>query len=162
MFKLYAFGAIFLVLATVTGGLYYEWNSMKAEIVEQKALNAALDLKTKEQDKVIEQQANDFKLQNEIRDDLQVKLDQRQKQIEETENKFNKVSRLLGQRDIGKLAAARPEAIERIVNKGSINVVRCFEIASGKELTEEEKNAQKPSQLNTSCPNIANPNRITE
>ena len=142
MFKLYAFGAIFLVLATVTGGLYYEWNSMKAEIVEQKALNAALDLKTKEQDKVIEQQANDFKLQNEITDDLQVKLDQRQKQIEETENKFNKVSRLLGQR--------------------AINVVRCFEIASGKELTEEEKNAQKPSQLNTSCPNIANPNRITE
>lgn len=60
-------------------------------------------------------------------------------------------------RDFGKTAAARPEALERAVNRGTQNALRCLEIASGSPLTEAEKAATKPSEINRECPNIANP-----
>jgi len=61
-------------------------------------------------------------------------------------------------RDFGKTAAARPEALERAVNRGTQNALRCLEIASGSPLTESEKAASKPSEINRECPAIANPN----
>ena len=42
-------------------------------------------------------------------------------------------------RDFGKIAIEKTDAINRIINKGSDNVKRCIEIASGSELTEAEK-----------------------
>ena len=80
--------------------------------------------------------------------------------IEVINKKFNKQSKLLGSRDMGKLAISKPSPIKKIVNRGTVDIMRCFEIVSGKLLTEKEKNAEKPSQLNRSCPDIANPNRV--
>lgn len=62
------------------------------------------------------------------------------------------------QRDWGKAAAEKPAAVERAVNRGSTNALRCLEIASGAPLTEAEKNATKPEEINKECPAIANPN----
>ena len=160
MFRLYAFAGIFLVLSMIGGSLYYKWTAMQVELEEQKSLNMALQLKTQEQDKVIEQQKQDMQAQIEIRDSLQEQIANENKRIDEVQDKFNKVSKLLGERDFGRLAVAKPNVIEKVVNKGTKNVMRCFEIASGNPLTEEEKAAQKPSQLNTACPDIANPNRV--
>jgi uncharacterized protein HemX len=61
-------------------------------------------------------------------------------------------------RDFAKAAAARPEALERAVNRGTVNALRCLEIASGSPLTEAEKAASKPSEINRECPSLANPN----
>ncbi len=61
-------------------------------------------------------------------------------------------------RNFAKSAAARPEALERAVNRGTVNALRCLEIASGSPLTESEKAASKPSEINRECPAIANPN----
>jgi len=36
--------------------------------------------------------------------------------------------------------------------------LRCLEIASGSPLTDIERNAKLPSEINRECPNIANPN----
>ena len=71
------------------------------------------------------------------------------------DKRFNKKNR-----DFGKLAIEKTKAIQRIMNKGSVNAQRCIEIASGAELTEDEKNATKKSEINTECPSIANPNYV--
>ncbi len=63
-------------------------------------------------------------------------------------------------RDFGKIAIEKTGAINRIINKGSDNASRCIEIASGAELTEEERNATKKSEINRECPGIANPNYV--
>ena len=60
-------------------------------------------------------------------------------------------------RDWGKAAAERPAQVERAVNRGTVNALRCLEIASGSPLTEAEKNATKPEEINKECPSIANP-----
>lgn len=61
-------------------------------------------------------------------------------------------------RDWGKTAAEKPALVERAVNRGTVNALRCLEIASGSPLTEAEKNATKPDEINKECPAIANPN----
>jgi len=61
-------------------------------------------------------------------------------------------------RDFAKAAAAKPEALERAVNRGTVNALRCLEIASGSPLTDAEKAASKPSEINRECPALANPN----
>jgi hypothetical protein len=63
-------------------------------------------------------------------------------------------------RDFGAVAAAKPKSIERAINTGTINAMRCLEIASGAPLTEKEKNAKLPSEINKECPSLANPNYI--
>ena len=63
-------------------------------------------------------------------------------------------------RDVGKLAIAKTESIERITNGASALATRCIEIASGSPLTEKEKNATKKSEINSECPSIANPNYV--
>lgn len=62
------------------------------------------------------------------------------------------------QRNWGKTAAEKPATVERAVNRGTVNALRCLEIASGSPLTEAEKNATKPEEINRECPSIANPN----
>ena len=61
-------------------------------------------------------------------------------------------------RDFAALAAAKPELIERAINRGSKNAARCIEIATGSPLTEAEKNATTPDTINRECPALANPN----
>ena len=78
-----------------------------------------------------------------------------EKDLDDLDNRFNKDGR-----DFGKIAIEKTGAINRIINKGSDNASRCIEIASGAELTEEERNATKKSEINRECPGIANPNYV--
>ena len=60
----------------------------------------------------------------------------------ESFKRFNK-----NNRDFGKLALEKTGAIERIINKGGDAASRCIEIASGAELTEEEKKIRLEGQF---------------
>ena len=74
--------------------------------------------------------------------------------------KFNKVNASGERRDIGNLAVNKPKSIQIIEGRREKQRARCFEIAQGSPLTEEELNATKKSQINAECPNIANPNYV--
>ena len=109
-----------------------------------------------EQKQLIENQKKDFteilnanKKMNELVNVLK-------KDLTDLDKRFNKKNR-----DVGKLAIQRTESIERITNGASALATRCIEIASGSQLTEEEKNATKKSEINSECPSIANPNYIS-
>lgn len=54
--------------------------------------------------------------------------------------------------DLGLIAAEKPGAIERAINRGTENAGRCFEILSGAELTETERNATNGERFNKECP----------
>jgi hypothetical protein len=51
----------------------------------------------------------------------------------------------------------KPGLMERVINTGTRNALRCMEISMGAPLTEDEKNATKKSEINPECWNIANP-----
>jgi chromosome segregation ATPase len=108
-----------------------------------------------EQQTLIENQKKDFAeilAANQKMNELVTAL---KNDLDNLDKRFNK-----GKRDVGKLAIERTKVIEKILNKGSVNAKRCVEIASGAELTENERNATKKSEINSECPSIANPNYI--
>jgi hypothetical protein len=42
--------------------------------------------------------------------------------------------------------------VQRLINGGSKNAGRCFELLSGSPLTEKEKNAKTDKSFNNECP----------
>lgn len=64
----------------------------------------------------------------------------------------NRLVEKFGDSDIATAAAARPELIEKLINRGTDNAFRCLELLSGAELTEQERNAENDRQFNNECP----------
>ena len=54
--------------------------------------------------------------------------------------------------DLTAAAIANAEGIERAVNRGTENAGRCFELLSGAELTDKERNAENDIAFNKECP----------
>jgi hypothetical protein len=102
----------------------------------------------------------DFKAVQEANTNLNKLVNTLNDELKILDDKFNKVNGKGEVRDLGDLATKKPKPIERIINKGSAQALRCVEIAMGSPLTEKEKNATKKSEINSQCPSIANPNYV--
>ena len=147
------------VLAGLGGGYMYVKN-LKADLAISEANNMILEQSVCDQKAVIEQVQADFKKQQEISKALRETNLTLAKELKDTEEKFNKVNASGKKRDVGALALKKAKIMEKVINKGTANANRCFEIATGSPLTEKEKNATKKSQINPECPSIANPNYV--
>jgi len=64
----------------------------------------------------------------------------------------NRLASKIADMDLGILAVEKPESMQRAVNRGTVNAGRCFELLSGAELTEEERNATEAEDFNKECP----------
>ena len=149
----------FIMLMGAGGGLWYVQH-LKSENEILTLNNAKLNDAVEQQQAVIEQQLRDIEAKSEINRQLNENNAKLTADLELANEKFNKVNASGERRDIGALALAKPKSIERIERKREQQRARCFEIAQGSPLTEEEINATKKSQINAECPNIANPNYI--
>jgi len=58
----------------------------------------------------------------------------------------------LAKHDLAVLGAGKPGLVERLVNRGTINAGRCFELLAGAELTDNEKEATSGEAFNKECP----------
>ncbi len=142
-----------LASAVVGAGVYVM--KLRSDNAILKANQVKLESAVQEQKTLIENQKKDFAEILNANKEMNELVNVLKKDLEDLDKRFNKKNR-----DFGKLAIQRTEAIERIMNKGSKNAARCIEIASGSPLTEEEKNATLKSEINTECPSIANPNYV--
>jgi len=145
--------AILLITSIAGAGVYVM--KLRADNATLKANQIELEKGIEAQTKLIEQQKVDFEAIMESNKKLNVLVQTFKKDLEDLDKRFNKKKR-----DFGKLAIQRTEAIERIMNKGSVNAKRCVELASGAEHTEEELKATRKSEINTECPSLANPNYV--
>ena len=143
-----------LVLAGGAGGYAYVQKLQKDNAI-LKTNQVKLETAITEQTKVLEQQKKDFQAIMESNKKLNILINTFKKDLEDLDQRFTKKNR-----DIGKLAIKRTEAIERIINKGGKNAARCIELASGAEHTEEELKATLKSKINPECPALANPNYV--
>ena len=58
----------------------------------------------------------------------------------------------LAKHDLAVLGSAKPVLVERLVNRGTVNAGRCFELLAGAELTDKEKEAKDGNAFNKECP----------
>ena len=147
------------VVGGLGGGVAYVYK-VKADLATSEANNAKLENSVEEQKAVIAQQALDMdniRVAMKEQEELAKKLNA---SIEDLRDKFHKVNASGKKRDIGNLAEKKPKLMQRAINRGTKNALRCMEIAMGADLTEKEKNAVKRSQINPECPDIANPKYV--
>jgi len=108
---------------------------------------------------VIEQMKVDIAQIQRINEEVNAELGRQREEVKNLVNRFN-VNARGESRDIGKIAVKKPRAMQRLINRGTKNALRCLEIATGAERTEKEINAKKESEINRECPTLANPNYI--
>ena len=153
------FGSIRLVMVglLITGiagaGVYVM--KLRSDNAILKANQMKLEEAVSSQKELIAKQQEDFKEILAANQKMNELVGVLKKDLDDLDNRFNKDGR-----DFGKIAIEKTGAINRIINKGSDNASRCIEVASGAELTEEERNATKKSEINRECPGIANPNYV--
>jgi len=138
-----------IIVLAVLGSLYYIIN-LKADLATSEANNRQLEGALKEQGELLTQMKKDVEQIKNINQDLNNQKEQLQKDREVLTSKFSK-------RDFGALAAEKPNVVERLVNRGTVNAMRCLELAAGSPLNEKELAAKTPTEANRECPNLINP-----
>lgn len=145
-----------IIVLVIAVGLWYV-TGLRADLaVSQENSKKLADAVTTQQEVIKQIQADQQRIRD-INNELNTTIKLQNKDVENLRDRFN-TSANGEKRDFGKAAAARPQSLERAVNRGTINALRCVEIASGAPLTEAEKNATKSSEINKECPSLANPN----
>jgi predicted nucleic acid-binding Zn-ribbon protein len=150
-FRLFFIGIIASALIGA-GGYVMKLRSDNA-ILKENAIK--LESAVAEQQELITSQKKDFEEILEANKKMNELVSNLKKDLDELDKRFSKK-----QRDLGKLAIDRTDAVQRVINKASESAKRCVEIASGSPLTESEIKATKKSEANSECPSIANPNYV--
>ena len=141
---------VFLIILVLIGaGLWYGMN-LKADLAVSEMNNKALQDGIKDQQDLIDSMKKDIA-------DIQQANATLQKENEKTKADVNTLTNKFDKRDIGSFAAQKPEVVEKLINRGTENAMRCLELASGAPLNEKEKNAKTPTEANRECPALINP-----
>ena len=149
-----------LLLAGIVGIAYWYYNDTQSRLQAAAEKNAILTIAKEQQEAAIIKLNEDIKRSQEIVAALNEQFTDLRKDYDDLKDRFNKNSINFGTRDIGKLAENKPKLIERVINKATKNVLRCFELAAGAQRTHDEISARKKSQTNPECPALANPNYV--
>jgi len=159
MFGYIKIAMLVIMLGGLAGGVAYVMK-LRADLAISEANNAKLESAVSDQQAVIEQQIKDVEAIRSAMAEQNALNEKLNASIQDLSDKFNKVNASGEKRDIGNLAEQKPKLMERAINRGTKNALRCMEIAMGAELTEDEKNATKKSQINPECPDLANPSYV--
>jgi predicted nuclease with TOPRIM domain len=139
-----------VIVLLIAGGLWYVTN-LKAALAISEQNNQKLEDGIKQQQQLLENMQKDIAQIQETNKQLQAENARQKADVENLANKFQK-------NDLGVLATTKPALVEKLVNRGTVNVLRCLEIASGSPLNEKEKNAKTPQEANRECPGLIDPN----
>jgi predicted RNase H-like nuclease (RuvC/YqgF family) len=150
--------AVAVVSVVIVLGLYAYVQSLRADLATSEANNATLSTAVEQQQRAIDQMQKDVQASRRLSRELDAAVKSQRRDVENLRNRLQARQDSNGdQVTLGALAAQKPLLIERRVNQGTNNAYRCMEIASGASLTEQERNAIKPSEINPECPGLANP-----
>ena len=148
--------AILAIVVIVAGGLWYITGLRANLAISEENANKLTASISQQQDVIKSIQADQVQIKK-LNDELAATVKAQNKDLTSLRDRFNTAANG-DSRDFGALAAVKPAAIERAVNAGTANALRCFELASGAPLTDKEKNAKLPTEINKECPALANPN----
>jgi hypothetical protein len=145
-----------IITVIIAAGGWYMMN-LKADLAISEENSKRLTEGIKDQQALMKQMTEDIAKIQDINRDLAEQTTKHRAEVDALSRKFSQDAK--GQpRDFGQFAKERPELVERLVNRGTQNAMRCLEIASGAPRTPEELSAKSATEINKECPAIANPN----
>lgn len=132
-------GAAILAAIMISGFFYIkslrsELNAMNQVVAD---LKSVVDAKEKQLDKI----QTDVRHMNEIQSSLNTQLGEIQNESTSLRKKFEEDARNRA-RDLKAIAAKKPVLVERAINTGTHDSLRCNEIVTGSPITEDEKSGK--------------------
>ena len=136
---------LILTMLAGAGGLYtYVTNLQKTAEIHR--LNA------EKLEVAVAQNEEALRVQKENYEALQKNLEEDNEEFQAARAQNGVLTTKLAEHDLNALAAERPDSITRLVNRGTKNAGRCFEILSGAPLNDKEKEAKSAKSFNNECP----------
>ena len=136
---------LILTMLAGAGGLYtYVTNLQKTAEIHR--LNA------EKLEVAVAQNEEALRVQKENYEALQKNLEEVNEEFQAARAQNGVLTTKLAEHDLNALAAERPDSITRLVNSGTKNAGRCFEILSGAPLNDKEKEAKSAKSFNNECP----------
>jgi len=137
--------ALALGLTGIVAGGWFYVQSLRSDLEAQQAQTArAMDV-VNQQAATLDQLQKDIARVQEITTDLNKKMQDAEKSVRDLDSKFSQNS--AGKtRDIGADAAAKPDSVEKIINRASQDAIRCGELITGAK--------PKPNETNSQCPDL--------
>jgi septal ring factor EnvC (AmiA/AmiB activator) len=134
-----------LIILTMGGLGYWYYQDSQATISTLNKNNAKLEQNLELSEKAVDSLERNIDSLNEQTTTLNNTL-------ADTRSQNNELAERLEKHNLGILAKRKPGLVERVINNASEKAGRCFEILSGAELTEKEKNATSARTANSECP----------
>ena len=147
--------AILAIVVIGAAGIWYV-TGLRADLAVSQENTKKMADAVELQKQVIQQMQADQKKIQELNQQRADTVKSQQKDMQSLADRFS-TNADGSKRDLGEIAVQKPASVERAINKGTKNALRCIEIASGAPLTEQEKNATKADEINKECPALANP-----
>ncbi len=133
-----------MLLAGAGGAYTYVTNLQKTAEIHR--LNA------EKLEVAVAQNEEALRVQKENYEALQKNLEEVNEEFQAARAQNSVLTTKLAEHDLNALAAERPDSITRLVNRGTKNAGRCFEILSGAPLNDKEKEAKSAKSFNNECP----------
>ena len=145
-----------VAMATMMLGFWLYYRNTQQRLQEAAAENSRQAIQIEEQKAVQEQMEKDIQQGNELRQEVNKAVQQTQRSIDDMRSKFTpRTDSATGQTvTLGQKAVEKTDTVERAVNRGTYDQLRCFELLTGSPLTEEERNGTKTNSL---CPDLLAP-----
>ena len=138
-------GIMAVVTFIVCGLFYWYYNDTQERMAILNENNAKLETAVATSEAAVESLQADYEKANQELGELNEKFTSIRRQNKTLSDK-------LGRHDLGNLAENKPGLVEKVITKASGKANRCFELISGAELTEKEKEATNGKSFNSECP----------
>lgn len=133
------------IMLTMVGGFYWYYKDSQARIAILVANNAKLELAVKTNEETIASLQQNFAAAN-------AELTRVNESFAAVRAQNRELSDRLSEHDIAYLASKKPALVQRVINGASDKAGRCFELLSGAQLTDTERNATDGKSFNSECP----------
>jgi hypothetical protein len=137
-------GLMFLAMLAMAGLGYWYYNDSQARMAILQENNAKLNTAVQISEQAVASLQADIQLANQ-------QLKQVNQEFTAIRAQNNVLADKLAKHDLAVLGAGKPGLVERLVNRGTVNAGRCFELLSGAPLTDKEKEAKDGKSFNNEC-----------
>ena len=138
-------GAMAVMMLVLCGVFYWYYNDTQERIAILNENNAKLETAVAISEEAVSTLQADFAKAN-------AELSRVNQEFAAIRAQNNVLADKLAKHDLAVLGAGKPGLVERLVNRGTVNAGRCFELLAGAELTDKEKEATSGEEFNKECP----------
>jgi septal ring factor EnvC (AmiA/AmiB activator) len=137
---------VFALVMLLMGGLgYWYYSDSQSTISTLQKNNAVLETSLELSERAVNTLKSNIATSNN-------QITQLNEDFANIRSQNNQLANKLEKHELGVLASRKPGLVERVINNATEKAGRCFELLSGAELTEQEKNATSARTANSECP----------